>query len=271
MGKDTEIAWTDATWNPWQGCDRVSAGCKFCYADRDMSRWGLSFSKVHRSAKRTFELPLRLQAEKKVFTCSWSDFFHPDADLWRKDAWEIIKARPDLSFQILTKRVERVEACLPDDWTPERYANVWLGVSIEEQRVYHRAHTLAKIPAKVRFISAEPLIGPLDMGLGKSHIEDDDPYWPIPHDTLLPYVRKYRLADRIDWVIIGGESGKKHPPQAARTMDLDWAREIISQCHRYGVAVFVKQLGTQHATWRSRHGTDTKDWPEDLIIQNFPK
>ncbi len=116
MGLQSHIQWTDATWNPWQGCTKISAGCAHCYMFSEMKRYGKEGSVVVRSAPATFRLPLKktrggawaIPSGSRVFTCSWSDFFHELADAWRPEAWAIIKQRPDLIFQILTKRPERI-------------------------------------------------------------------------------------------------------------------------------------------------------------------
>jgi protein gp37 len=145
-----------------------------------------------------------------VFTCSWSDWFHPDADAWRDDAWAIVKSRPDLIFQVLTKRPELVLERLPKDWG-DGYPNVWMGVSVEDQkRVDLRIPQLEAIPAAVRFLSVEPLL----------------------ERVILP------TGAEIDWVIVGGESGAR-----ARVMDPDWAREVRDYCDREKIAFFFKQWG----------------------------
>jgi protein gp37 len=144
---------------------------------------------------------------ERVFTCSWSDWFHVDADPWRAEAWAVIRRCPHLHFQILTKRHERIVANLPADWG-EGYPNVWLGVSIENDRFTHRADALRGIPAAVRFISAEPVLG------------------PMPSLDLRG----------IDWLIVGGESGPGWRP-----MDHAWVRELRRKARAAGTAFFFKQ------------------------------
>ena len=174
MGATTGISWADATWNCWQGCTKVSAGCAHCYMYREKTQYGQDPSIVVRSKPATFNAPLKWDAGKRVFVCSWSDFFHEAADAWRADAWSIIRQRTDLTFLILTKRIERAMACLPwgaglaDPRTGPRKAaawpNVWLGCSIEDQATADaRIPLLLQTPAHVHFVSCEPLLGPVDL------------------------------------------------------------------------------------------------------------
>lgn len=232
MAATSSIEWTEATWNPWHGCVKVSPGCKNCYMYRDKQRYGQDPKQIARS-KTTFYDPLKWTRPSLVFTCSWSDWFIEDADEWRDEAWSIIRRTPYHTYQILTKRPERISASLPDDWG-KGWHNVWLGVSIENQDYIYRKQVLCALPARTRFISAEPLLGPLDLG----------------------------LMDGIHWVITGGESGPK-----ARPMNLDWARSIRNQCERAGVLFFHKQNGGATrvgGTWGGRL-LDGRTW--DAIPQ----
>jgi protein gp37 len=213
MSDATIIAWTEHTWNPWRGCDKISPGCAHCYMFTAQRRYGRDPEVVVRTT--TWDAPTKWEraaaAEGRralVFTCSWSDWFHETADPWRPEAWALVKACPHLHFQILTKRHERIVDHLPPDWGPDGYPNVWLGVSIENDRYVHRADTLRQIPAVVRFISAEPLLGPL------------------PSLALTG----------IDWLIVGGESGGGFRP-----MDLDWVRALRVQAQATRTAFFFKQ------------------------------
>lgn len=208
MGDKTAIEWTDATWNPWQGCTKVSPGCKHCYMYTGKLRYGQDPAIVVRS-KTTFRDPLKWTRPQRVFTCSWSDFFHEAADLWRPEAWDIIKQTPHLTYQILTKRPQRIPACLPPLWS-SGWPNVWLGVSVENARYTSRIALLQRVPAVVRFLSVEPLLG------------------PIPHMPL----------DGIHWVIVGGESGPRHRP-----IKREWVTDIREQCLTAGVPFFFKQWG----------------------------
>lgn len=176
------------------------------------TRYGNDPSVVIRT--KTWRDPYRWQREAEegdrqelVFTCSWSDWFHEDADAWRDEAWAVVRDCPNLVFQILTKRPERIRQHLPDDWG-SGYANVWLGVSIESNRYVRRAEILKSVAASVRFISAEPLLGPLpDLNL-----------------------------NHIDWLIVGGESGPSF-----RTMDPEWARDLRNRSVTARVPFFYKQ------------------------------
>lgn len=211
MAEQTIIAWTDRTWNPWRGCTKISPGCAHCYMFTAQSRYGKDPDVVTRT--KTWGDPLKWQREaqregrtERIFTCSWSDWFHADADAWRAEAWALVRSCPNLQFQILTKRPERIADHLPADWG-QGYANVWLGVSIENNRHVWRADILRQVPAQIRFISAEPLLGPL---------QDLD------------------LAG-IDWLIVGGESGPDYRP-----MDSQWARDLRAKAAR-STAYFFKQ------------------------------
>lgn len=292
------IEWTGATWNPWQGCIKVSAGCKFCYMYRDKKRYGQDPSRVVRSAPPTFNKPLKWQREVEsgnrtgrdrfVFTCSWSDWFIEQADAWRSEAWDIVRKCPGLILQILTKRPERIAENLPSFWD-EIAARCWLGTSVENQDAVHRIGELARVPAVTHFLSIEPLIGPVVIG----------------------------EQSVIDWVIVGGESGGDE----ARACDVSWIRSIVQQCAAAGIPCFVKQLGSRptvdyyhdddsyrdwgsdgkstvwaatgtgaHFEWKdsrvdgqprngsfferrlsSSHGTDMAEWPPDLRIRQFPQ
>ena len=227
MAETSSIEWTNATWNPWHGCIKVSPGCKNCYMYRDKKRYGQNPKQIVRS-KTTFSAPLDWNQPRLIFTCSWSDWFIEEADEWRDEAWSVIRATPYHTYQILTKRPDRILGHLPTDWGVG-WHNVWLGVSIESQDYIDRKQTLCEAPAQVRFISAEPLLGPLDLG----------------------------ALDRIHWVITGGESGPK-----ARPMDMDWVRSIRYQCQRAQVPYFHKQNGGTtrlNGTWGGRL-VDGRTW-----------
>lgn len=246
MGENSNIQWTDATWNPWTGCRKVSPGCKFCYMYRGKERFGLDGNQVIRG-KSTFKNPLKWKEPKLIFTCSWSDFFIEDADGWRDEAWDIIRSTPHHTYQILTKRPERIVQCLPPDWG-DGYDNVWLGVSAEDQFRYEdRARQLVEIPARVRFISFEPLLGliTLDQSIFGIH-----------------------------WAIIGGESGNEVGRYRYRPCELDWIYSLVRECQRMDIPVFVKQMGTHLAKELEidhRHGGDITEWPRSLRIRQFPK
>lgn len=233
MGEKTEISWCDATWNPWQGCLKVSPGCKACYMYRDKTRYGQDPKDVHRSAPATFNAPLKWHEPAKVFTCSWSDFFIEHADPWRDEAWGIIRRTPHLTYQILTKRVENIPDRLPADWG-HGYPNVWLGVSIESSKYHYRIVELSDIPAAVRFVSYEPALDIVDFSPALSS------RW-------------------IDWLISGGESG--YDPRPA---DLNWFRQARDDCKKFKVPYFHKQHGGSRkvdGAWGGRL-LDNQEWSE---------
>jgi protein gp37 len=212
MGKTTAIAWTDSTWNPWRGCLKVSPGCKNCYMYREQTRYGNDPKVVVRASKNTFNNPLTWKIPRKVFTCSWSDWFIDQADEWRDEAWDIIRHTQHLTYQILTKRPENIVSHLPFDWG-DGWPNVWLGVSVESQDYEYRVDELFHTPAAVYFVSYEPALGPLDL------------------------TAQMRLG-MIDWLISGGESGPDNRPT-----ETAWVRSIRDQCAQHGVAYFPKQNG----------------------------
>jgi protein gp37 len=250
MGLTTDISWTNATWNPWQGCTKVSAGCTNCYMFREKKHYGQDPTTVVRSKPVTFNAPVswshgKLAAGSRIFVCSWSDFFHKDADAWRKEAWDIIWSLPQYQFLIPTKRIERAKECLPSDWG-DGYPNVWLGISAENQKTFDdRITFLLDIPAPVHWVSAEPLLEPIYMDMAGINYGIDYPNW----------------SQRIEWVVVGGESGPQYRP-----MHKEWAQDIVAQCRTHDVPVFVKQLGGWPDT---RH--ELSDFPEDLRIREFPR
>jgi len=173
---------------------------------------------------------------RRVFTCSMSDFLHQSADPWRPDAWQVIKDCWWLDFLILTKRIELIKNRLPDDWETG-YPNVWLGVSLERQEYAARLDHLCSAPAAVRFVSAEPLLGKLDIG-----------YW-LPH---------------IDWVIAGGESGGNRRPS-----ELSWYQSLYDQCQRFDTRFYMKQDTSFRDGEQGRIPDDLwaiKEFPEAELI-----
>jgi len=217
MGETTGIQWTDHSWNPWQGCHKVSAGCKNCYMYREKKRYKQDPATVVQSSPGTFRGPLTWHEPALVFTCSWSDFFIEEADPWRPEAWAIIRQTPHLTYQILTKRpwAEYVKERLPRDWK-DGYPNVWLGVTVEDAENAWRVADLIRVPARLYFVSVEPMLGPVPLGY---------------------LTGAYTQGRRVGWVIAGGESGP-----GARPTELDWARDLRDQCQCAGVPFFLKQL-----------------------------
>lgn len=255
MSEQTKIQWTDATVNFWTGCKKVSAGCKYCYMYRDKERYGKDPSEVVLVSDKTiFSILKKLTAPSRIFTCSWSDFFIEEADQWRDKAWQIIKDYPQHQWQILTKRPERINECLPADWG-NGYENVWLGVTVENQvSANERIWQLIDTPAKVKFVSAEPLLEEVDLWMDKC-------------------LTGNFLEDKIDWVIVGGESGNDTGKYLYRPCKLEWIESIVNQCIQNKVPVFVKQMGT-HLTkelkMSDRHGGNIDEFPQHLRIRQFP-
>ena len=213
MADRSSIEWTEATWNPITGCDKVSPGCAHCYAETFAERFrGVPGHPYERGfdlqlRPERLDQPLQWTRPRVIFVNSMSDLFHEDVpedyirsvfDVMRRAHWHV--------FQVLTKRAGRLQALAPRLPWPD---NVWMGVSVENQRWTTRIDALRTVPAAVRFLSCEPLLGPLDLDL-----------------------------DGIGWVIVGGESGRR-----ARPMRPEWARSILDQCRRAGVAFFFKQWG----------------------------
>lgn len=241
MAVTTQIQWTDHTMNFWKGCTKVSPACQFCYIRMDLGRAGVEpFGGPIRTKAATWDKAFDWDihagsngVRRRTFTCSLSDFFHPGADAWRPEAWQVIRSCPNLDWQILTKRPERIAEHLPPDWD-DGYDNVWLGVTVENSEYRSRLRHLLAVPAKVRFVSAEPLFEPIDFS----------PYLP-----------------QLDWIIVGCE---RAAAEDRRPMDLDWVRDIRDQCSRYDVAFFLKQYydGSTLAKQGLLDGT---------IQQNFPR
>ncbi len=234
MGDRTKISWCDATWNPWIGCSKVSPGCLNCYMFTLEQRWGRNPMIVRRTSLQTFAAPLLWQRQvgrgelpkgHKVFTCSMSDFFIKEADPWREEAWDIMRRTPDLIYQVLTKRPGRMA------WWAQTHpwpSNVWAGVSVESAKYLPRLDVLARVPAKVRFISAEPLLGPLDL---RPWLDCAD--CGCEHSGCKSWGHDF---NGLNLVIVGGESGPNHRP-----MKVEWVQRIADDCKAAGVACFVKK------------------------------
>ena len=214
MSEKSTIEWTDSTWNPVAGCNKVSPGCKHCYAETFAGRWrgipGHPYEQGFdlRLWPDRLELPLTWKKPRTIFVNSMSDLFHEKVPLaFIQRVFSTMERASWHTFQILTKRSERLAELAPDlSWPP----NVWMGVSIETAKYLWRADHLRKVPAAVRFLSMEPLLGPL----GTLDLSD------------------------IHWVIVGGESGP-----GARPIEAGWVRDIRKQCRRQRVPFFFKQWG----------------------------
>jgi protein gp37 len=231
MSKETNIAWTDHTFNPWWGCEKVSPGCKNCYAESLASRYGHDVwgpGKPRRQFKmKHWEEPLRWNdaGPSRVFCGSMCDVFedHPTANEERERLRSLIRLTPNLTWQLLTKRPENI---LREDWG-SGWPNVWFGTSVENQEwAEKRIPHLLKVPAAVRFLSAEPLLGPIQFTTicGLSFNRNPD------HTMARPD------GEGISWVIFGGESGP-----GFRECNPDWIKSGVSQCKAASVAAFVKQ------------------------------
>lgn len=231
MADKTGIEWTDATWNPVTGCAKVSAGCKHCYAERNWGRLqhlpayaGRAFTDVATHADRLLQ-PLSWKRPRRIFVNSMSDLFHQDIhDDFIGMVFRTMARAPQHTFQVLTKRAERMQHLLTHPKTrgfvgdaPWPLPNVWIGVSVEDQATADkRIPLLLDTPAAVRWISAEPLLAPIDLA---EHGLHGGP-------------------GQLDWVVVGGESGPK-----ARPMHPEWARGLRDQCSAAGVPFLFKQWG----------------------------
>lgn len=283
MGGRSKIEWTDHTFNPWWGCVRVSPGCEHCYAETFSKRvgekvWGVDaprrfFGEKHwREPLKWDEQAAIERQRRRVFCASMADVFEDrrDLDEWRAKLWALIEITPWLDWQLLTKRPENFDKLAPGAWvTRECPANVWIGTTAEDQRrADERISRLLRIPAAVRFISAEPLLGPLEL---ESYLDRGSVFMSIGGEA------KWRPNPAVNWVIVGGESGP-----GARPFDLAWPRSIIAQCKAAVVPVFVKQLGARPFESagdpdggplygvRDRKGGDPDEWPYDVRVREFP-
>ena len=233
MGKNSRIEWTDHTFNPWWGCTKVSEACKHCYAEAWSKRvgqkvWGPKaarrfFSDKHWLEPANWNAAARAEGcRRRVFCASMADVFEDrrELDPWRSRLWDVIEATPQLDWLLLTKRPELVATLAR--WRVEWPPNIWLGTTVEDQvSADSRLPHLSAIPAAVRFISAEPLLGALDL---RAH-----------------------LGSTIGWVITGGESGPK-----ARPSSPSWFRELLGQCKSAGVPFHFKQWGDWAPSQRLR-------------------
>lgn len=235
MATVTTIEWTEQTWNPVTGCTKVSQGCKHCYAERHACRfWGdRPFTEVRVHPERLGH-PSRIARPTKFFVNSMSDLFHEDVPApFIRQVFDAMADCPRHVFQVLTKRSERLLELAPTlPWRP----NIWMGVSVEDERVVSRIDHLRAVPAHIRFLSLEPLIGPLE-GLN---------------------------LEGMHWVIVGGESGP-----GARPMEAAWVRSIRRQCRAAGVAFFFKQWG---GVWKKRTGRtlDGRTYSEYPVVPLQP-
>jgi protein gp37 len=262
MAGQTNIQWTQETWNPVKGCTPVSPGCLNCYAapmSARLERMGhaayLSLTVLHnvirsfngrlREDRQALSKPLRWRRPRLVFVNSMSDLFHEDvSDAFLLEVFDVMRRCPQHEFQILTKRPERLAhvAGIVPRWP---LANVWIGTSVEDRERLGRVDLLRHTPVAVRFLSLEPLLGPL----GSLDLTG------------------------INWVIVGGESGPR-----ARPCDVQWVRDVMRQCANFSVPLFVKQLGAKPMSpcaaevgqIRDSKGGDPLQWPPDLRVRQYP-
>ncbi len=243
MATNSHIEWTQMTWNPVTGCTKVSQGCKHCYAERMAKRLHAMGTERYRNGFRVtlhedlVDLPHHWRQPKLVFVNSMSDLFHPDVPLeFIQRVFATMEACSRHTFQVLTKRSERVREVAAQLPWPE---NVWMGVSVEDDAVVHRVTDLQNVPARVRFLSVEPFIGPLH-------------HLPLAG---------------IHWVIVGGESGP-----GARPMKAEWVEAVHQQCQAAGTAFFFKQWGgpRKDLTGRELHGRTYDEMPVPRPQQTRP-
>lgn len=275
MAENSKIEWTDHTFNPWWGCVRVSPGCVHCYAETfdrrvhgvDKHHWGVKAERRFFGDKHWNE-PLKWDREaekegvrRRVFCASMADVFEdrPELAPWRERLFLLIESTPHLDWLLLTKRPENMVR-LATRWADEWPRNVWAGCTVEDQeRANERIPHVLRVPAAVRFLSCEPLLERVSLNF--------DWFLP-PNPDPVPLDGRFRLPENgIHWVIIGGESGP-----GARIFARDWARDLIDQCRRAGVAPFVKQLGAKPDGARliDAKGGDWTEWRADLRVREFP-
>lgn len=246
MSSQTKIEWADATWNPITGCSKVSEGCRNCYALKFAERWrgtpGHYFEHGFDITLRPDKLdqPLKWKRPRRIFVNSMSDLFHPGVpDQFIVDVISIMAEAQQHTFQLLTKRPDRMRELLSDPYMANNVwlgtstgvddrkpiwplPNVWIGVSVENQQAAdERIPLLLQTPAAIRFLSCEPLLGPVNL---REYYGDDEPYG--------------EFINAIDWVIVGGESGP-----GARPMHPKWVRGIRDQCQAAAIPFFFKQWG----------------------------
>ena len=297
--QNSAIEWTDHTWNPWWGCIKVSPGCEHCYADTLAHRygfnvWGPSKTTSRRMMSENYwKQPRKWNKEAaaagirlRVFCASMADVFedHPQLTEPRARLFDLISECSALDWLLLTKRPENIKPMLIEAGRGFQSLPpwVWIGTSVENQeQADQRIPHLLRVPAAVRFLSCEPLLGPVDLTKIKC---GDDGFNALKPDSWEQAVNAWRDTDpdwveqfedwfgvsvdttgpmhaRIDWVIVGGESG-----HGARPMHPDWARSLRDQCQSAGVAFFMKQMGgAQHK------GGSLEDMPADLRIREMPE
>ncbi len=286
---ETTIGWTATklptgellggyTFNPWTGCTKVSAGCAHCYAETMSKRWGKDIwgdkPRVKTSASY-WKQPLKWNAEaqasgirRKVFCASFADVFEDLLELhrYRADLFKLIEDTPMLDWLLLTKRPEHIIKLVPEQWLEDWPTNVWAGTSVEDQAAADkRIPELLKVPARIRFLSAEPLLGSIRLdaigqrGCAGTHSHrarhGDGTAGEVPH-----HHHDAACDKGIHWVIIGGESGPGFRPMRGA-----WALELIQQCKERGLAAYMKQLGGH-----PDKGEDLEVMLKELRVRQWP-
>lgn len=279
MADLTKIAWTDATWNIFTGCTKVSEGCRNCYAERDWARlstipgsvyFGRDFSDVQFHPER-LSIPANWKRPRKIFVNSMSDLFHESvSDDARDRVFEVFATNPRHIFQVLTKRPRKMSEYWRT-WTAKNklwLKNVWAGITVEDQKALdERIKFLFDVPVSCRWLSIEPMIGPVDI---RPYLDAPDMGWPRtfvhgndPNIDILDECPQFWdwCTCSLSWVVVGGESGP-HP----REMNPKWARDVISACKAAKTPVFFKQGS---AAW----GTGFKDFDTfapEFQVREFP-
>lgn len=282
MAQSSNIEWTEHTWNPVTGCSKISAGCKNCYAETIANRFwkNRKFTDVRWHDDR-LQQPMKRRKPTTYFVNSMSDLFHEDVPFDFIDkVFAVMALCPQHTFQVLTKRAERMaeylnhedapmrilrrsvevqtpetrfsNQCGTDGWWP--LPNAWLGVSVENQeQADERIPHLLKCPAAVRFLSCEPMLGPVDFAQTSLVRDGEATGWNL-----------FGSPDcGIDWAIVGGESGP-----GARPCRIEWVRSVVNQCKNAGVPVFVKQLGSNIVCRNDCFGGwNPTDWPQELDVE----
>lgn len=259
----TKIEWCDKTWSPITGCSPVSEGCNKCWARRMATRFRGRFGypadepfRVTFHEKRLDE-PMRWRKPQRIFVCSMADLFHEDVPIaWQWRIVTTLRHCPQHTFLLLTKRPERmadvVRSLRSAGWVgvgkwPEDYPHVHLGVTVENDRNLNRIMVLLSIPAAKRFVSCEPMLGPVDFAA-----------LPDVQDKHGVYVKPL---DLLDWVIVGCETGP-----GARPTQPEWIRSVYEQCRAAGVPLFIKSYPVV-----GRVSKDPMEWPEWARVREFPK
>jgi protein gp37 len=240
MGENSQISWTDCTFNPWISCTKVSPACDNCYAERWAKRYGIGWGVgVSRRRTKTWGDPTKWDRKAqltgyrpRVFCASLADVFDNEVDQqWRDDLWALIRRTKNLRWMLLTKRIGNAAKMLPADWP---YPHVGLMSTIVTQEEWDRDyHKLAALPAAWRGVSVEPMLGKIKIG-----------------------------TDRPNWIICGGESGPHH-----RTLNLSWVRDMRDQCYDSGIAFHFKQIGGVRPTSNgcALDGREYKEFPSALM------